>query len=340
MPDNKFQISRRAVLQGTAASLGLAAFASLAPRSARAADYPSRSIKVAIPTGQGGAVDNAARAFTGVWGPKLDTGFEFEYYPGASGQVGYEIFIGKYERDGHGLLFGNIGPEMIMYATQNPGYSYPDDYFYMAGIDADDSVIWVSNESKFKTIQEMVEEGKKRTINLSTSRLPHPSSLGVLALGEATGAQFRLIPYGGGKKARSAAITGEVDGCATFMSSSLKLSDQINFLTVFQKKNRMPEKTNNAPPVNTVFGSRIPAMSGTRAWAVHTEFAKKYPDRYEKLYSTAKAAFDDAAYKAALKKAKIPAAFSEFSDTEACKAEAASVLELAKRYADVLKGTK
>ena len=340
MQKKEFMLSRRSILKGTAATLGIAALGATGVREAFAADYPSRSIKVAIPTGQGGAVDRAARAFTAVWGSELDTGFEFEYYPGASGQVGYEIFVGKYERDGHGILFGNIGPEMIMYATQKPGYTYPDDYFYMASIDADDSVIWVSNESKYKTIEDLVEAGKKKTVNISTSRLPHPSSLGVLALGEATGASFRLIPYGGGKKARMAAVTGEVDACATFMSSSLKLADQIKFLTVFQKKNRLPGQTNDAPPVNSVFGSKIPALSGTRAWAVHREFAEKYPDRYELLLSSAKKAFDSEAYKEALKKAKIPAEFSEFGSTEQCKEEAASILELAQRYADMLKGTK
>lgn len=340
MSGSKFEVSRRTLLKASAAVFGAAAFGSLAPRGAQAAGFPSRSIKVAIPTGQGGAVDNAARAFTTVWGQKLQAGFEFEYYPGASGQVGYEVFVGKYERDGHGILCGNIGPEMIMYATQNPGYKYPEDYFYAFGIDVDDSVIWVSKESKLQTIKAMVEEGKKRTINLSTSRLPHPSSLGVLALGEATGASFKLIPYGGGKEARMAAITGEVDGCATFLGSSTRLSDQVTFLTVFQNKNRLPGVTNNAPPVNAVFGTRIPPMSGTRAWAVHTEFQAKHPDRFEKLLATAKEAFDDPAYKTALKKAKIEQEFSEFADAETCKAEASATLELAKHYAGVLKGAK
>jgi hypothetical protein len=129
----------------------------------------------------------------------------------------------------------------------------------------------------------LVEEGKKRTVNFSTSRLPHPSSLGVLALAEATGAKFKLVPYGGGNAARSAAITGEVDACATFMSSSFKFVDHIKFLTVVANKNRMPDLTGNAPVVTTVFGTKIPEMTGNRAWAVQTKSDPTVSERYEIL---------------------------------------------------------
>jgi len=336
----KSKIGRRSVLEGAAAVVGAAALGAFPLRHAHAEKFPSKSMRVAIPTGEGGGVDDAARAFASVWSEKLGAGFEYSYYPGASGQVGYEIFTKKLEADCHTLLFGNIGPEMIMYATQNPGYKFPDDYVYFASIDADDAVIWVAKNSKFQTIEVLVEEGKKRTVNFSTSRLPHPSSLGVLALAEATGAKFKLVPYGGGNAARSAAITGEVDGCATFMNSSLKFVDQIKFVTVFQKKNRLPAMTDNAPPVNSVFGTKIPAMTGNRAWAIQTKAIKDFPDRFEILKKTAKETFEDPAYRKAVEKAKSRWEFNEYADQAECTESATEVVALAKKYKALITATK
>ncbi|MDR6951667.1 tripartite-type tricarboxylate transporter receptor subunit TctC [Ancylobacter sp. 3268] len=316
-----------------------AAFASLAP-AAQAAGYPDKPLQVLIPTGEGGGVDQAARAFNRIWSKYLGANFEYSYFPGASGQVGYEVFVSKREADGYNILFGNIGPEMIMYATQKVKYKYPEDFVYLGSMDVDDSVIWVGAGSKFKTIQDMVEEGKKREITLSTSRLPHPSTIGALALAEATGMKVRMIPYGGGGPARSAAITGEVDGCATFLSSSLGLGDQARFLTVFNETNRAPELTNNAPPVNQALGTKIPQMSGQRAIAIHAKTVEAYPDRVKKLAETFKQVFADPDYRAVAEKAGTPWEFIQYGDAASCQESAKEFVELAERYRPLLSATK
>ncbi|BCJ91903.1 hypothetical protein IZ6_26380 [Terrihabitans soli] len=332
---DQFMTRRGFLAAGTAATAALCA-----PGIARAQEFPSETMQVLIPTGEGGGVDQAARAFTRVWAKHLGKNFEFSYFPGASGQVGYEVFVGKREPNAYNLLFGNIGPEMIMYATQDVKYKYPDDIMYFGAIDSDDSVIWTGANSKFKTINDMVEEGKKREITLSTSRLPHPSTIGALALAEATGMKVRMVPYGGGGPARAAAITGEVDGCATFLSSSLGLADQARFLTVFNETNRAPELTNNAPPVNQALGTKLPPLSGQRAWAIHRSVATKYPDRIKKLISTMKMVFDDPEYKEVAEKAGTPWQFIQYADASACDSSAREFLELAQKYKPLLSASK
>ena len=69
---------------------------------------------------------------------------------------GYELYVNRREKDGHNLLFGNMGPEMIMYALQKPKYKFPDDYFYFCRIDIDDSAVYVRAESPFKKIEDLV----------------------------------------------------------------------------------------------------------------------------------------------------------------------------------------
>jgi tripartite-type tricarboxylate transporter receptor subunit TctC len=335
---SKLELTRR----GFVAAGGVATASALfAPRIARAeAAFPSENMQVLVPTGEGGGVDQAARAFTRVWAKHLGTNFEYSYFPGASGQVGYEVFVSKREPNAYNVLFGNFGPEMIMYATQKVRYKYPEDFMYFGSIDVDDSVIWVPTNSPFKTIQDMVEAGKKREITLSTSRLPHPSTIGALALGDATGMKVRMIPYGGGGPARSAALTGEVDGCATFLSSSLGLGDQTRFLTVFNTTNRAPNLTNNAPPVNEALGTKIPPLSGQRAWAIHRKVAEAFPDRLKKLEDTMKQVFADPEYKTVAEKAGTPWEFIQYGDAAQCEASAKEFAALALQYKPLLTAGK
>ena len=72
-------------------------------------------------------------------------------------------------------------------------------------------MLFVRADGKLQTIDDVVAEGKKRTLSVGTSRLAHPASLGALALGEETGAKFNLIPLSGGRNTIAGVVTGEID---------------------------------------------------------------------------------------------------------------------------------
>lgn len=68
-------LDRRHVLMAGAGALA-ASFA----RPARAAgEFPDKPIQVLIPTGEGGGVDQAARAFNRIWSKYLGANFEYSY---------------------------------------------------------------------------------------------------------------------------------------------------------------------------------------------------------------------------------------------------------------------
>src|SRR6185436_16317489 len=159
---------RRRLLAGAGAALALGHL----PRAAAQA-FPSRNMRVVIPTGQGGGAERLARTFDDFWGKLLKARFEYSFYAGAAGQVGYELWIHKREHDGYNLLFGNMGPEMIMYALRKPKYRFPEDYQYFCRTDVDDSVIFVRKQSKIQKLEDLAAEAKKRSVNVAVSRLPH-----------------------------------------------------------------------------------------------------------------------------------------------------------------------
>lgn len=327
-------LDRRRMLLGTAALAGMAA---VRPGTALAAGYPERPINVVIPTRQGGGAERLARAFTAAWSEILGQPFEFEFYPGASGQVGYELFIHKRARDGYNLLFGNMGPEMIMYTVQEPSYKFPDDYFYFCRVDIDDSCIFVRNDSPFENIEQVVEEAKKRPLNVGVSRIPHPASIGVLALGEAVGAEFNLVPYGGGNPTYIGVMNAEVDVGALPVSGVIARGDQFRVLALFNKtENRFAKYTNDAPIVNAVFGTDLPDLYSSRSWAVHTQFAEEQPENYALLERTAREVFDHPAFLEAYRKSKAPMEALAYGDRETCTQYALAMIELATKFKDVL----
>jgi tripartite-type tricarboxylate transporter receptor subunit TctC len=324
-------ISRRRLLQSAGAVF---AFSQLPRAFAQA--FPSKNIRVVVPTAQGGSADRLARVFDDFWGPLLKTHFEYQFMAGAAGQVGYETFIGKRERDGHNLLFGNMGPEMIMYALQKPPYKFPQDYQYFCRLDVDDSIVFASRKSKFQKLEDVLAEAKKRTVNVAVSRLPHPASIGMLALAKAIGGRFNLVPYGGGNPTSIAVLNGEADIGALPIAGVITQKDTLKVLGIFNDDHKMDKVSENAPAVNKVAGTKIPDLPSSRSWAVHTEVIEKYPDRFKLLESTARQVFDNPKYKEEYAKTGAPIETIQYGDRALCTKYANDMIALANEYRDLL----
>jgi putative tricarboxylic transport membrane protein len=334
--------SRRVFVRGGLAVAGAAGLSVSQFSGAFGAGFPDRNLKVYVPTREGGGADRNLRAFTGVWKKYLKTNFEPAFYPGAAGRVGYETYMGKAPADCYNLLFGNMGPEMLNWVVKKPTFSL-DDYQYFARVDVDPSVVFVRAKSPFRTIDDVIAEGKKRTLNVATSRLAHPASIGILAVGEHTGAKFNLIPLSGGKNTIAGVVTGEMDiGVLPSGSVSKKGVKVLRSLLVFDEKNRLGKRLSsfdvNAPAVNDHFGTKLPPLVSARAFAIQYAAMEKYPDRYKKLNDTILKVFDDPDYKKAVLKTKAPWENIRYGDAAACKAYAESITAIGERFKPLLTG--
>jgi tripartite-type tricarboxylate transporter receptor subunit TctC len=329
--------SRRGFLKGSGAALGAGALATLPFQIAMAAAFPERNIKVYVPTREGGGADRNLRAFASIWKNHIKTNFEPAFYPGAAGRVGYETFMGKAPRDCYHLLFGNMGAEVLNWVVKPPTFPI-DSYFYFSQVDADPGCLFVSTKSKLKTADDIVAEGKKRTLNVGVSRLAHPASLGALALGDKTGARFNLIPLSGGRNTLSGVATGEVDFGALPTSSIVGRSG-LKIVALFDDKNALPDKIPDAVLVNKHFNMKLPPLvAGARAFGIQTEAVEKFPDRYRLLVSTAEKVYKDPAYKAAVVKTKAPWEYFMYGSAEDCKKYVTSITEIGKQYKHYLTG--
>lgn len=326
-------MDRRLFLKTSAAATAMTL---AAPGIARAQGYPERNINVTIPTAEGGGADRNFRAFTSIWKEKLGTEFEPGYYPGASGRVGYEVYMGKSEPNAYNLLFGNMGPEVLNWAMQKPTFDL-DDYFYFGRVDTDPCCLFVGAESPLQSMDDIISEGKKRRLTVGTSRMAHPASIGLLALGEEVGVDFNLIPLQGGKGTVAGAVTGEVDFSVLTSGSAIAAGDSVKNLLVFGE-NRVGEALDNAPNINDAYGMNLPEMLSARAFAIHKKAADDFPDRYEVLTRTFKETFDDPRLMEAYIASKGTPEYLNYGGVEDCAAFVSAMLELGERYKPLLSG--
>lgn len=326
-------LSRRGFLGTGVAATGVLL---ATPHIARAAKFPDRNINVYIPTAEGGGADRNFRAFSSVWKTKLGTDFEPGFYPGASGRVGYEIYMGKAEPDCYNLIFGNMGPEVLNWAMQEPSFDV-NDYFYFGQVDKDPGCLFVGAESPLQSMDDIIAAAKTRRLNVGTSRMAHPASIGLLSLGDKLGIDFNLIPLQGGKSTVAGAVTGEVDFSVLTSGTVIAAGDSVKTLLVFGD-NIVGDRLDNAPSINDAFGTDLPEMLSARAFGIHRKAADDYPDRMEILTSTFKATFDDPALLEAYVANKGTPEYLSYAGIEECEAFKQSMLELGARYKSLLSG--
>lgn len=305
--------------------------------NAWSANFPDRALRGFIPTRAGGGADRNFRAFTGIWAKHIGKEFEASYFPGAAGRVGYETYMAKGADDCHDLIFGNMGPEVLNWVVKKPTFSL-DDYFYFIQVDADPGSIFLSTKSKMKTVDDIIAEGKKRTLTVATSRLAHPASLGMLVFANKTGIKVNLIPVSGGKNTRNAVLTGETDLGVLPVTSCMKRKG-LAVVGLFDEKNIAPTDLPKAVLVNTAYKLGLPPLAaGARAFGIKKAAVDKHPDRYQKLLDTAKLTFADPAYKAAFVKTKKPWAVVTPGYAAECKTYVDNITAVGKEYRDLLTG--
>jgi putative tricarboxylic transport membrane protein len=332
--------TRRQFVKGSVAAAGAAGLAVSPFGSAFAAKFPDRNIQVYIPSREGGGLDRNFRAFTGVWKTFLGTNFEGAFYPGASGRVGYEKYMGLAKDDCHELLLGNMGPEVLNWVVKKPSYNL-DDFLYFAQVDSDPGILFVAKESKLQNIDDIIKEGKKRTLNVGVSRLAHPASLGALAVARHAGAKFNLIPLSGGKNTLAGVLTGEMDFGALPSGNIAQRPKTYKTVLVFDDKNPLPDRLHNAPTANGHLGMSLPPLiAGARAFGIKKSAIDKNPDSFKVLVDTLAKVYGDPEYKKAVIKTKAPWEYITPGGPEACAKYVKDITEIGEQFKDLLTGKK
>jgi tripartite-type tricarboxylate transporter receptor subunit TctC len=231
-----------------------------------------------------------------------------------------------------------MGPEVLNWVVKKPTFNL-DEYLYFARVDADPGIFFSSQKGKFKHIDDVIAEGKKRTITVGVSRLAHPASLGALALGKKAGVKMNLIPLSGGRNTVAGVATGEVDIGALPTGVVITRAKTLRILAIFDDENPLPERIPHAVVVNKHFKMDLPPLvAGARAFAIQTAAVEKYPAEYKILTDTLKKVFDDPDYKEAIVRTKAPWEFIRYGGPEECKKYVQYITDIGREYRSLLTG--
>jgi tripartite-type tricarboxylate transporter receptor subunit TctC len=201
--------TRRDVLAAAAA----AAAGLYAGGSARAQGYPSKPIKIIIPSAAGGPTDVPARFAQQFLPPKLGQPVVIENRGGAAGAIGARAAAAS-APDGHTLMMGNTSTLAVIPAVSaSAGYNPVKDFTPIIKVTEGFQLLVVHPDSPWKTLKDFIDyvkanPGKLNYASTGPGGLPHlATELFMLR----TGTKMTNVSYRSGGESTTAVLTKAVD---------------------------------------------------------------------------------------------------------------------------------
>src|SRR5882757_3314890 len=189
-----------------------AVIASLAPLSARADDYPTRTIRMIVPFGAGGPTD----VFTRVIGEELRKALGqpvvLENRPGAGTIIG-TTEAAKSPPDGYTLLMVSATQTTVETLNPNKSYKLMRDFVPVAPLMNSELVLVVPERSPVNTLQDLIALAKAKpgALNYGSSGPGSNYHMAGELIKNLAGIDIVHIPYKGSTGARGDIISGQID---------------------------------------------------------------------------------------------------------------------------------
>ena len=181
--------------------------------AANAADsFPSRPIRLIIPSGAGGITDILARYIAPKLGDAVGQQVVIDNRPGASGIVGSQI-VAKAAPDGYTLLM--VFPSHVTNPSLFPDIPYDTETAFapITLVSAVSPVLIVGTQLAARNLAEFIALAKSKPglMNHASTGIGSMGSLGASLLGTMAGFKFTQVVYKGGPQALTALLSGEIE---------------------------------------------------------------------------------------------------------------------------------
>src|SRR5215831_15265365 len=200
-------MDRREFLQGAIAAPLVSAFG---PSISQAQTWPTRNITMIVAFPPGGQADLAARPVAAALEKLLGRPVVVENRQGAGGAIG-NAAAARAEPDGHTLLMALSSvvflPEADRLFERKPAYEL-DQLVPVARVLADPGVLPVRSTSPYKTLQDLIDDARKRPgqITFSSSGNYGAAHVPYEMFQQAAGIKLLHVPYRGGGPSLAAFI--------------------------------------------------------------------------------------------------------------------------------------
>jgi tripartite-type tricarboxylate transporter receptor subunit TctC len=242
----------------------LACVLALAPLTAVAQDYPTKTIKIIVPNPPGGAGDITARLI----GQKLSDVFHqpviVENQPGASGSIGMTM-LKRAQPDGYTIgVVISLAQTIDRIQNKTSSFDIAKDFSPITAIANNPAGLLVNSQISAKSMVDFIEVARKKPgeFTYATPGIGTAHHLYGQVLNKVAGIELRNVPYRGVTPAFNDLLGGHVPVAIVSLATTLQhiQGGQVRLLTVFDTK-----RYAKAPDVPTVT-EVLPTYTPGRAW--------------------------------------------------------------------------
>ena len=183
----------------------------LAPWSTQAADYPKKTIHLIVPWKAGGGTDSIGRGIAEAIKTVIDKSVVVDNISGAGGVTG-SLKVARGKADGYTLLMNGTTDLTAALTFKDLPLSL-DDFAYIGGFFQSPTWVLSHKDRGYKNLADFLAKVKANPdkLTLGTAGPAGAQMLMASAIKGYTGADFRIIPYSGGKDLKKALIGNQVD---------------------------------------------------------------------------------------------------------------------------------
>jgi tripartite-type tricarboxylate transporter receptor subunit TctC len=265
-------------------------------RIARAQAYPTRPVRVIVPTAPGGAPDIVARLM-GTWlSERLGQQFVIENRPGGGSNIGTEAVV-RAPPDGYTILLASSTNAINATLYEKLNYNFIRDIMPVAGIIRFPLVMVVNPSIPANTVPEFTAYAKAKPgkINLGSPGIGTPPHVAGELFKMMAGVEMVHVPYRGGAPVMTDLLGGQVQ--VLFGSTSLTI-EQIRAGKLRPLAVTTATRWEGLPDIPTV-GDFVPGYEASAVFGLGAP--KKTPDEIiDKLNKEINAGLADPKLKARL----------------------------------------
>jgi len=223
---------------------------------AQTSDYPNQPIKIIIGFTPGGSTDTVGRQLANAFSKLLGQSVIVENKPGANGNLATDA-VRRAPPDGYTIFYTSIGhvTNPIMY--KDAKYDPIKDFTPIGQVLAGPNVLVVPGNSKFKTLQELIDYGKANPgkINFASSGIGSSLHLSGELFKQLSGVDMVHIPYKGAGSLMPHLLSGTVDLAFPNLPSGLALAEQGQLRALGVTTST---RSNAAPNIPTIAEAGVP----------------------------------------------------------------------------------
>lgn len=209
--------------------------------SASALDYPTKPVNLVVAFTPGASMDVVVRLVTDKISENLGVPVTVLNKPGSGGMIGGD-FVAKSKPDGYNILVFSLAHILRQAIDPKMPFDVLKDFepicLYVTG----SLFFCVKADSKFKTIEELVDFAKKNPgkLTFGHSGIGATGHFGGEYFKSGAKVNFKHVPFGGDAQAFTAVMGGHVDACVISFATAIGglRSGEMRALACYDEKRR------------------------------------------------------------------------------------------------------